>query len=256
MELKEMLVVIPHSGILIPCEIPVDSLSNDFPRLTRNVDWYTIWLYNFHDSLGNLSLTFPYCSIILEANRDPEDIDSSVPLKDSFGEPIYRAKHNPGLELRQFLSKKYLRKFHQSIARALRFRTFMLDAHSTITAKGVADNQIELMNYQISPQNGERVQFCPDSFIETYAEELIKRLPGIKVSVNESKYHYVYGHVCGAHSINAATRVGNRVPAILQETNQNLYMNTDRTPNLEAIETLRRVFAEALYEMMITVKRV
>ena len=126
----------------------------------------------------------------------------------------------------------------------------MLDAHSTITAKGVTDNQIELMNYQISPQNGEVVKFCPDSFIETYAEGLIKRLHGIKVSVNESKYYSVYGHVCGKHSINSTNRVGNKVPAILQETNHNLYMNSNMTPNLEAINTLRPAFAEALYEMM------
>jgi hypothetical protein len=74
-------------------------------------------------------------------------------------------------------------------------------------------------------------------------------LPGINVTVNESKYGRVYGHVCGEHSINAMTRVGNRVPAILQETNQKLYMYADRTPNVEALETLRRAFAEALYQM-------
>ncbi len=255
MELKELLVVIPHSGVLIPSEVTFNSLTNDFPRLARNIDWYTIWLYNFQDILGNTSLMFPYCSIVLEANRDPKHIESSVPLKDTFGEPVYRANHEPGEEMRKFLAQKYLVKFHQRIKRELRLKTFMLDAHSTITTRGVANNQIELMNYQISPQNGERKQFCPDSFIEIYAEELIKRLPGIKVSVNESGYHDVYGHVCGEHSVNAVTRVGNRVPAILQETNQNLYMNADRTPNLEAIDTLRRVFAEALHEMMIRVKR-
>jgi hypothetical protein len=45
------------------------------------------------------------------------------------------------------------------------------------------------------------------------------------------------------------TRVGQRVPAILQETNQKLYLNADRTPNMAALERLRRAFAKALYRM-------
>lgn len=251
---KEVLVVVPHTGILIPCEIPVQSLSSDFPRLARNIDWYTNWLYDFSDIPGNSSLMFPYCSLILEANRDPSDIESSVPLKDTLGEPVYRANHEPSEDMRKHLANKYLLKFHQTITKELRNKIFMLDAHATVTGKGVGEKQIELMNYQISPQNGEKVQFCPDSIIETYAHELIKRLPGIKISINESKYPYIYGHVCGAHSINAMRGKGNRVPAILQETNQDLYMNTNGTPHIEAIETLRRVFAEALHEMVKSLK--
>ena len=255
MEFKELLVVIPHSGILIPNEIPFASLSEEFPRLMRNVDWYSNWLYDFGDLLGNSHLAFPYCNLILEANRHPEQLDDCVPLKDVLGEPVYRPGHEPGQRLRRSLSRKYLQTFHQGISEEIsRGKTFMLDAHSTVTAKGVAENQIELMNFQISKPAEKPQYFCPDAFVETYASELAKRLPGIKVTVNQSKYHQVYGHVCGAHSVNAATRVGNRVPAILQETNQNLYMNSDRTPNLEALETLRRAFAEALYKMIKTVK--
>ena len=112
MDLKEIIVVIPHSGKLIPREIPINTLSSNFPLLTKNVDWYTTWLYSFHDILGNSSLIFPYCSIVLEANRNPKNIDSSVPLKDSFGKPVYRANQEPSLELRRFLSRKYLIKFH------------------------------------------------------------------------------------------------------------------------------------------------
>jgi hypothetical protein len=66
------------------------------------------------------------------------------------------------------------------------------------------------------------------------------------VTVNESRYAEVYGHICGKHSVNNIRREGNRVPAILQETNQQLYINADGTPNMEAIETLRRAFAGAL----------
>jgi hypothetical protein len=125
----------------------------------------------------------------------------------------------------------------------------MLDAHSTLTARGVADNQIELMNLQVSGPDGEPTYFCPDVFIESYASELERLLPEVKVTVNESRYDQVYGHVCGQHSVKAMNRVGNKVPAILQETNQNLYLNPDRTPDIEALERLRRAFAQALYRM-------
>jgi ABC-type bacteriocin/lantibiotic exporter with double-glycine peptidase domain len=49
MELKELLVVIPHSSIMIPGEIPLESLSERFPALVQNVDWYTNWLYDFRE---------------------------------------------------------------------------------------------------------------------------------------------------------------------------------------------------------------
>ncbi len=250
MQFKDLLVVVPHSGVLIPNEISLDSLSNEFPKLMRNVDWYTNWLYDFRDILGNSQLTFSYCSLILEANRHPESLEDSVPLKDILGEPIYRHGREPDRKLRQSLSRQYLRKFHRDISTGIaRGKTFMLDGHSTMTAQGIADNQIELMNFQAPNPDGKPTYFCPDIFIETYANQLAKMLPEINVTVNESRYGRVYGHVCGEHSINAMRRVGNRVPAILQETNQKLYMYADRTPNVEAVETLRRTFAQALYQM-------
>jgi hypothetical protein len=105
------------------------------------------------------------------------------------------------------------------------------------------------MNFQATSEDGERTYFCPDMFIETYANALTKMLPGIKVTVNQSRYDRVYGHVCAEHTVNAMTRVGNRVPGILQETNLKLYMSADQTPNYKALETLRRAFAEALYQV-------
>jgi hypothetical protein len=250
MQFKELLVVIPHSGIIIPSEISLDSLSDEFPMLMTNVDWYTNWLYDFRDILGNSQLAFPYCSLILEANRHPDIVEDSVPLKDILGAPIYKHDLEPDQKLRQSLSRKYLHPFHQGIGvEVARGRMFMLDGHSTVTSQGMVDNQIELMNFQSANSGGKPTYFCPDAFIETYANELVKMLPGIKVTVNESRYDMVYGHICGEHSINALARVGNRVPAILQETNQKLYMYADRTPNVEALETLRRAFAGALYHM-------
>ncbi|MDD5095772.1 MAG: N-formylglutamate amidohydrolase [Dehalococcoidia bacterium] len=256
MEFKELLVVMPHSGVLIPVEIPPDSLSSEFPRLMRNVDWYTDWLYDFRDVLANSQLAFPYCSLILEANRHPEELDASVPLKDALGDPIYSVGSEPDQTLRKLLSKKYLHAFHRNIDMEIAHgKAFMLDAHSTVTARGVEDNQIELMNLQFSHQGETLEYFCPDIFIETYANELQKRLPHVRVTINESDYIRSYGHVCGEHSTNAMRRVGNRVPAILQETNQKLYMSAERVPNMEALETLRRAFAEALRRMFAKVYR-
>jgi N-formylglutamate amidohydrolase len=250
MKFKELLVVIPHSGIIVPGEITLDSISDDFSGLTRNVDWYTNWLYDFRDILGNSQLIFPYCNLILESNRHPNTIDESVPLQDIFNVPVYRKGLEPDEKLRMKLSRKYLRTFHQRIQSQIeKGIMFMLDAHSTLTARGMTDNQVELMNFQVNSEEKGLTYFCPDILIEIYANALIKLLPGIKVTVNQSRYDKVYGHICAEHSTNTITRVRNRVPSILQETNQKLYVNADRTPDYKALETLRRAFAEALYQV-------
>jgi hypothetical protein len=250
LEFKGLLVVIPHSGIVIPEEIPLDSLSDDFSALIRNVDWNTNWLYDFRDYLDNKQVVFPYCSLILEGNRHPDILDDSVPLKDVRGISVYKPGREPADELRKFMSRKYLHPFHRAISRMIgRDRLFLLDGHSTVSARGMSDNQIDLMNYQVSELEAEPCFFCPDAVAETYAEELQKRLPEAKVTVNASEYHTTYGHICAAHSVNSLKREKNKVPALLQETNEKLYRNPDRTPNIEALNRLRRAFAESLAEM-------
>lgn len=83
MKLKELLVVVPHSGIVVPGEISLANLSERFPALVQNVDWYTNWLYDFRDLLENQQIVFPYCSLIVEANRHPDILEDSVPLQDA-----------------------------------------------------------------------------------------------------------------------------------------------------------------------------
>lgn len=256
MELKELLVVIPHSGILIPEEIPLESLSERFPALIRNVDWYTNWLYDFRDVLENRHVDFPYCSLIVEANRHPDILEDSVPLKDVNGEPVYRNQKEPDIEMRRLLVEKYLRAFHKTIEECIGSEAeFLLDGHSTVTARGVADNQIDLMNFQHSHLDEKPKLYSPDAYADAYAEELQKSLPEVKVTVNDSEYFTVYGYVCAAHSINAMGRVGNKVPAIIQETNEHLYKNPDRTPNVEAINRLRRIFAASIHAACCKVRR-
>jgi hypothetical protein len=248
MRRRELLVVIPHSGIVIPGEIPLDSLSDKFAAQARNVDWYTNWLYDFRDLLDNRHIVFPYCSLILEANRHPSILDDSVPLKDVYGESVYKNGREPSNKLRHMLAEKYLVGFHSAIEENIVDGTELLfDGHSTVTARGVADNQIDLMNFQHSHLDEKPRYFCPTVYVETYATELRKRLPDVTVTVNASEYYTIYGHVCAEHSVNAMSRVGKKVPAFIQETNERLYKNPDRTPNVEAINRLRRAFAEAIY---------
>jgi hypothetical protein len=246
-----ILVVVPHSGIIIPSEIPMDALSEDFPTLTQNVDWYTNWLYDFRDILRNRHLVFPYCSIVVEGNRRPDLLDESVPVRDVKGRPVYRKGLEPSLEVRRQLAARYLTAFHQSIEdNIIAGATFLLDGHSTVTARGVAENQIDLMNFQHSPLDDGPLYYCPDIYVETYAAELRKRLSDVKVTVNASEYYTVYGHVCAAHSVNSFIRVGSRVPALIQETNERLYKNVDRTPDVCAINRLRRAFADSLAQTL------
>lgn len=245
--MKELLVVIPHSGIVIPAEIRVDDLSDRFPEMARNVDWFTDWLYDFRDLLDNRQIVFPFCSLILEANRHPDRVEDCVPLCDVHGQPIYKSGREPGRELRLALADKYLRRFHWSIEECIAAGAeFLLDGHSTVTARGVSADQIDIMNFQHSALDENPVHFSPEDCALAYAEELRRRLPDVQVTVNASEYHNVYGHVAAAHSVNARGRMGGKVPAIIQETNEHLYKNPDRTPNIKALNRLRTAFARSL----------
>ncbi|MEX0942921.1 MAG: C39 family peptidase [Pseudomonadales bacterium] len=255
LNLRDLLVVIPHSGILIPAEIQRDSLTPEFVPALRNVDWYTNWLYSFTDILDNKQVIFPYCSLLLEANRHPEVLDDAVPLVDEFGVRLYKSQQEPSLEDRLYLSTRYLQTFHREIETQIAAGAeFLLDGHSTIEARGVAKNQIDIMNYQHSKLDEAPVQYSPAVYAEIYAEELQRRLPDVKVTLNASEYFDVYGHVCAAHSVNATGRVGRKVPAICQETCRGLYMNDDNTPDVDEIDRLRRAFATAIHTTLSRVR--
>jgi N-formylglutamate amidohydrolase len=251
MRVEQLLVVIPHSGVMVPNEIALENLSEEFPQLLQNVDWYTHWLYDFRDILGNRQVVFPYCCLILEGNRRPDLLEDSVPLKDVYGKPVYRPGREPDPALRKRLAEKYLDPFHHRIEKTIsEGAAFLLDGHSTVPARGVEENQIDLMNFQDSPLDEGPKVYSPQIYIETYARELARRLPDVKVTINTSEYYTVYGHVCAAHSINAMGRVGRRVPSILQETCDRLYRKRDGTLNVQAINRLRRAFAESLEEAL------
>ena len=244
---SDVLVVVPHSGVSIPPEISLEDLTEDFTTLLKNVDWFTQWLYDFRDILGNRQLVFPYCSILLDANRDPADLDECVPVKDVFGRQIYHPAYEPSTSMRSAWSDKYLKPFHRSIEENIAAGAGLIfDGHSTITARGVADNQIDLMNFQKTPGDDKPLYYCPDLIVETYADELRRRLPDVVVTINASEYIHVHGHICAAHCINSLKRTGARAPAFIQETNERLFRNADGTPDVHRINRLRRAFAESL----------
>ncbi|MRR15602.1 MAG: hypothetical protein EG826_03990 [Deltaproteobacteria bacterium] len=248
---SDILVVVPHGGVAIPPEISLEDLTGDFAALLKNIDWYTQWLYDFRDILANRQLVFPYCSLLLEANRDPAEIEESVPLNDVFGRKIYRTGYEPSASMRTAWSEKYLKPFHRSIEEIISAGAgLVVDGHSTITARGMADNQIDLMNFQHTDRDEKPLYYCPDIIVETYAAELRKRLPDLLITVNASDYVKVHGHVCAAHSVNALKRIGARAPSFIQETNDRLFMNADQTPDISRINKLRRAFAESLTQTL------
>jgi len=248
-----ILVVIPHSGLIVPEEIPPETLSRELSALVRNIDWHTEWLYDFRDILDNSQIIFPYCSLILEANRCPRDLDSALPLKDVLGRPVYRRGREPDTDLRQRMAVKYLDPFQAAVGEAIAAGAdFFLEGHSTVSARGMVDHQIDLMNVQVSPCGDSPRRFCPDTLIQAYAEELKKRLPETMVTINASEYLSVYGHICAQHSIDAPGRVGRKAPGIIQETNQRLYLNPDGTPNILNLNRLRRAFAESIRAVLST----
>lgn len=254
--LKALLVVVPHSGVLVPPELSIDALDDGFPALLRNVDWYTNYLYDLTDLLENRHLVFPYCSLILEANRHPEIIDDSVPLIDVDGKPVYKRGAEPSTELRRHLADKYLHTFNRRIEASIAVGAeFLLDGHSTVVARGMKSRQIDIMSFQHSRLDTHRQDYAPLAYAEMYAEALQKRLPDVAVTVNASEYYQVYGHICAAHSVNGFSRAGKRVPALSQETCQDLYLDDAGRPDLSAIDRLRRAFADALLETLTSVRR-
>lgn len=60
----------------------------------------------------------------------------------------------------------------------------------------------------------------------------------------------MHGHICAAQPVNAVKRVGARAPAFIQETNENLYKNSDGTPNVGQNRPAGRAFTESLAQTL------
>ena len=252
---KYLLVSIPHAGVLCPAEIPLVTLSEHQAQLAAdNIDWYTDRLYDFRDLLENDQVCFPYSQVYINVNRHPKTLDECIPVVLD-GVPIYRPDHALTIGQRKVLLKKYHTTFHRSIDR--RQKIFILDGHSTVTGHAdAAGNQVAddiiLGDRQASPLDPPGgIRTAPDGYLETYAEELERRLSGFQLRISRNTtYASTYGHIMAAHSWNGIGERGRRVPLLLQETNEDLYIKNGK-PDWLMIEELRRVFAEALSTTLI-----
>ncbi len=256
---KYLLVSIPHAGVLCPAEIPLATLSENQPQLAAdNIDWYTDRLYDFRDILGNAQVCFPYSQVYVNVNRHPRTLEESVPivLNDL---PIYQEGQAPSFTQRQALLKKYHAVYHRAIAN--RKKNFILDGHSTVTghtdaAGNSVTDDIILGDRQASPLDPPGgILTAPEGYLETYAEELERRLAGLHIQVaRNTTYVATYGHVMAAHGWDGETTRGRRAPLLLQETNEDLYIKNGR-PDWLMIEELRRIFAESLASALACLER-
>jgi len=260
---KNILVSIPHAGISCPPEIPLKSLSDYQQELAiNNVDWFTNHLYDFRDILDNHQVVFPYNQVLINVNRHPDNLEESVPLSvDDIS--VYKNGQEPSSELRKHLIRKYHYRFHNDIASYQKI--FIFDGHSTVT--GLADaggdvvkDDIIISDWQMSkhdPPGG--IKTAPEGFLDVYAEELDRQFSGfqIKLSTNTT-YSSTYGYIMASHGWDGKSIKGSRVPLILQETNEKLYIKNG-IPDVLMIEELRRIFAESLTKMLVrmnqTIKR-
>lgn len=250
---RHIFVSIAHAGIACPPEISPSMLSEHQQTLAANhIDWYTDHLYNFQDILGNSQAVFPYSQVYINVNRHPATLDDSVPTSLD-GLPVYRQGLEPSGELRGRMLRHHAR-FHQAIASQK--KAFILDGHSTVRghqdAAGVAFvDDIILSDWQASALDAVGgIRTAPPGYLEIYAEELTRRMAGFHVRITENTtYSATYGHVMATHGWDGKARQGSRAPLLLQETNESLFVK-DGMPDVKAIETLRRIFADSLVAML------
>lgn len=245
-------VSMPHSGVLCPGEIPLESLSGKQAELASNVDWHTDRLYDFRDLLGNSQTVFPFSQVYINVNRHPDALDACVP--DSIdGVPVYRRGKRLSLNFKRMLVRKYHDAYHAAIKGSR--KSFILDGHSTVTGHADAGgnevcDDIIISDRQQTPWDPPGgIRTAPDGLMEIYAEELARQLgSGIRVGCNTT-YCDTYGHVMACHGWDGIQPRNGRVPLLLQETNEHLYIKGSVLDVL-ALEVLRRAFAVSLSRMV------
>ena len=101
--------------------------------------------------------------------------------------PIYQEGQAPSFTQRQALLKKYHAVYHRAIAN--RKKNFILDGHSTMTGHTDATATASLMTLSWATGRLRRlirqaeILTAPEGYLETYAEELERRLAGLESGV-------------------------------------------------------------------------
>ncbi len=248
---NRLLAVIPHSSVARPKEIKKSWLSEDekifLYSKTAETDRGTKELYDFTKILGNKQLVFPHSQIFINVCRKRQNLNESVPL-DIRGERVYKKGKEPSLKIRKELIKKYYEPFINRIEKTK--KSLILNGHSTIAGHGSLDNKklgyhILLLNYFIV--SGKKKVCAPLKIIKHYAIELKKRFPNLKIGLNK-EYNHGYETI-GVEFGTDQICEGRKVPVILQETDESLYMKGDKI-NYQKLNRLRKAFASSLLSTM------
>lgn len=257
---KCLCVSIPHAGLACPPEIDPRTFSEQFEEIKlQSVDFYADHLYDFQNILENQQVIFPYLPFVINVNRHPDVIDESAPLKvDELH--IFKKGREPTIEFRKQMIRLYHYDYHKQLACIP--KKLILDGHSVTESdfgneRETPMEDILIEDYQASPLDPEvGIKTAPKGYAETYIEELQKRLPSdFTISLN-TKYVSTYGHVLAFHGWDGIVpRYGRRVPVLLQETNERLYIG-NRHQLLDNLDFLRKAFADALLATIVKMDKI
>jgi len=102
--------------------------------------------------------------------------------------------------------------------------------------------------YQQACLKRQLIRFAPARYIDLYADEINKKMPGFNIGKN-SVYLSVYDHLCATLSWDGLSLKKHRVPVIHQETDESLYITSDQLDQ-KTLQHLRQVFAESIWATM------
>lgn len=245
---KSICVSIAHAGMACPPELAPETFSEHIEEIKlQSIDFFTDHLYDFLNILENQHVVFPYLPCIINVNRHPDLIDECIPLQlDEM--PIFKKGKEPSVSTREQMVRAYHYNYHEQLARIP--KKLILDGHSAVESgfkneREMLTEDIVIEDYQISPLDPKGgIRTAPEGYAETYIEELQKRLPSMIISLN-SRFIRTYGHVMAFHAWDGISPRRGRVPVLLQETKERLYIKNGRKLS-DNLETLRSAFAEAL----------
>ena len=264
------LIIIPHSGNLIPFEIKTESVIDNMQGFLMSQDLRTDVLYDFSLLFHCDRLVFPMHRSFCDPNESILDIDSSVPLihwndkGDTY--PIYKKGFEPSKELRKFIASKYIKSFYNKVIQT--DKTFIFDGHSSnigdIGDGGAKFNaDIEVTDRQISKEKDKIIRTAPEGYLEEYLKNLDKQLSNFKVKDKKLVIKYntpftvnTYGEIEGKFGYDGIQEKGCRVPLLMQELNEYLYTaENEKQEDIIIIAELRRRMGKALFDTLLTMQK-
>jgi hypothetical protein len=252
--LKNVVCIIPHSSEKLPMEIPSKDINWIYKKeIHFEVDIWTDKVYDYTKYLGNRNIINQYSRVFVDPQGHPDNLDDCVPVRNWFDHPLYN--EDKTLAWRKSMYNRYHKEFHRVIVANLMMKpaSIILDCHSTTygdreDAGNRFDNDIALASFQTTKYdvNG-LTKTCDGALIDIYANFLSKALPKLKVGVNTDYLTKTYGHIEASYGTSdVASTDPIRAPLILQETNENLYTNSDGSYDGKKGGELNKIFAEVM----------